>query len=75
MRARWHHGGMSDPVTPLPESKAFGEDERSVLLGYLTFHRVVLARKVEGATTPAMEIIAKRARWPSARAALARATS
>src|SRR3954447_24061097 len=36
--------------TPLPESKASGEDERSVLLGYLTFHRVVLARKVEGLT-------------------------
>lgn len=39
---------MAKPVTPLPASKAFGEDERSVLLGYLTYHRVVLARKVEG---------------------------
>ena len=39
---------MADPTTPLPESKAFGDDERSVLLGYLAFHRVVLARKVEG---------------------------
>jgi len=39
---------MPEPFTPLPESKAFGEDERAVLLGYLTFHRVVLARKVEG---------------------------
>jgi uncharacterized damage-inducible protein DinB len=39
---------MSEPVTPLPESKAFGEDERSVLLGYLTFHRTILARKIEG---------------------------
>jgi uncharacterized damage-inducible protein DinB len=39
---------MSDPVTALPESKAFGDDERSVLLGYLTYHRVVLARKIEG---------------------------
>ena len=39
---------MTEPSTPLPASKAFGEDERSVLLGYLTFHRVVLARKVEG---------------------------
>jgi uncharacterized damage-inducible protein DinB len=39
---------MTAPTTPLPESKAFGEDERSVLLGYLAFHRVVLARKVEG---------------------------
>lgn len=42
--ARWHHAVM----TELPASKAFGEDERSVLLGYLTYHRVVLARKVEG---------------------------
>jgi uncharacterized damage-inducible protein DinB len=39
---------MPEPVTPLPESKAFGEDERSVLLGYLTFHRTILARKIEG---------------------------
>jgi uncharacterized damage-inducible protein DinB len=39
---------MAEPVTPLPESKAFGEDERSVLLGYLTFHRTILARKIEG---------------------------
>jgi uncharacterized damage-inducible protein DinB len=39
---------MAEPVTPLPESKAFGEDERSVLLGYLTYHRTILARKIEG---------------------------
>jgi hypothetical protein len=39
---------MAEPITPLPAAKAFGEDERSVLLGYLTYHRVVLARKVEG---------------------------
>jgi uncharacterized damage-inducible protein DinB len=39
---------MSEPVTPLPEAKAFAEDERSVLLGYLTYHRTVLARKAEG---------------------------
>ena len=39
---------MPQPVTPLPESKAFGEDERSVLLGYLTYHRTILARKIEG---------------------------
>jgi uncharacterized damage-inducible protein DinB len=32
----------------LPASKAFGEDERSVLLGYLTYFRTVLARKIEG---------------------------
>jgi len=37
-------------MPPLPQSKAFGEDERSVLLGYLNFHRVVLARKVGGIT-------------------------
>jgi uncharacterized damage-inducible protein DinB len=41
---------MPGPITPLPDSKAFGEDERSVLLGYLTYHRVVLARKLEGLT-------------------------
>jgi len=39
---------MGEPVTPLPASKAFGEDERSVLLGYLAYHRAVLARKLEG---------------------------
>ncbi|HZB43137.1 MAG TPA: DinB family protein [Ilumatobacter sp.] len=39
---------MADPLTPLPDSKAFGEDERSVLLGYLTYHRTILARKLEG---------------------------
>ncbi len=39
---------MTQPVTPLPVAKAFGEDERSVLLGYLAYHRTVLARKVEG---------------------------
>jgi uncharacterized damage-inducible protein DinB len=42
--------GMAGPVTPLPDAKAFGEDERSVLLGYLAYHRAVLARKVEGLT-------------------------
>jgi uncharacterized damage-inducible protein DinB len=39
---------MADAVTPLPAAKAFGEDERSVLLGYLAYHRAVLARKAEG---------------------------
>jgi uncharacterized damage-inducible protein DinB len=39
---------MSEPTTPLPAAKAFGEDERSVLLGYLSYHRAVLARKLEG---------------------------
>lgn len=39
---------MGDPRTPLPAAKAFGEDERSVLLGYLAYHRAVLARKAEG---------------------------
>ena len=41
---------MSEPVTPLPTAKAFAEDERSVLLGYLTYHSTVLARKAEGIT-------------------------
>jgi len=41
---------MAAAHTPLPRSKAFGEDERSVLLGYLAFHRTVLARKAEGLT-------------------------
>ncbi len=39
---------MPEAVTPLPAAKSFGEDERSVLLGYLAYHRAVLARKVEG---------------------------
>ena len=39
---------MAEAVTSLPAAKAFGEDERSVLLGYLAYHRAVLARKVEG---------------------------
>ncbi|HEY2812363.1 MAG TPA: DinB family protein [Acidimicrobiales bacterium] len=39
---------MTEPITSLPEAKAFAEDEASVLLGYLTYHRVVLARKAEG---------------------------
>jgi uncharacterized damage-inducible protein DinB len=39
---------VSGPTTPLPTAKAFAEDERSVLLGYLAYHRSVLARKAEG---------------------------
>jgi uncharacterized damage-inducible protein DinB len=39
---------MPQPITPLPAAKALAEDERSVLLGYLAYHRAVLARKVEG---------------------------
>jgi uncharacterized damage-inducible protein DinB len=39
---------MTEPVTPLPAAKAFGEDEASVLLGYLAYHRAVLTRKAEG---------------------------
>jgi uncharacterized damage-inducible protein DinB len=39
---------MHQPITPLPAAKALAEDERSVLLGYLAYHRAVLARKVEG---------------------------
>jgi Protein of unknown function (DUF664) len=41
---------MAPPNTPLPGAKAHGEDERSVLLGYLDYHRAVLARKAEGIT-------------------------
>jgi len=41
---------MGEPATLLPEAKAFGEDERSVLFGYLDYHRAVLARKAEGIT-------------------------
>ena len=41
---------MPEPVTPLPAAKAFAEDERSVLLGYLAYHRAVLARKAEDLT-------------------------
>jgi hypothetical protein len=37
-------------MVALPVSKAFGEDERSVLLGYLAYHRAVLARKLDGVT-------------------------
>ena len=37
-------------TTPLPAAKAFAEDERSVLLGYLDYHRAVLARKADGIT-------------------------
>jgi hypothetical protein len=41
---------MVEPITPLPSAKAAGEDDRSVLLGYLDYHRAVLARKAEGVT-------------------------
>ena len=41
---------MTDRDHPLPSSKAFGDDERSVLLGYLAYHRAVLARKLDGLT-------------------------
>jgi hypothetical protein len=41
---------MAGPVSSLPTSKAFADDERSVLLGYLAYHRAVLARKLEGLT-------------------------
>jgi uncharacterized damage-inducible protein DinB len=39
---------MAEPRTALPSAKALSEDEAGVLLGYLGYHRVVLARKVEG---------------------------
>jgi uncharacterized damage-inducible protein DinB len=41
---------MADPTTPLPAAKAFAEDERSILIDYLDYHRIVLARKAEGVT-------------------------
>lgn len=41
---------MAEPSTPLPTGKASANDERSVLLGYLDYHRAVLARKAEGIT-------------------------
>jgi uncharacterized damage-inducible protein DinB len=41
---------MAQPTTALPRQKAFAEDERSVLLGYLDYHRKVLVRKAEGLT-------------------------
>src|SRR5438552_4972565 len=44
---RRQRDAMAEP-TPLPLTKASGEDERSVLLGYLAYHRAVLARKAEG---------------------------
>ena len=37
-----------DPTTPLPPAKALAEDERSVLVGYLEYHRAVFVRKAEG---------------------------
>jgi uncharacterized damage-inducible protein DinB len=39
---------MAAPVTPRPEAKAFGDDERAVLLGFLAYFRAVLSRKAEG---------------------------
>jgi hypothetical protein len=41
---------MANRMVPLPTSKAFGDDERAVLLGYLAYHRAVLARKLDGLT-------------------------
>jgi uncharacterized damage-inducible protein DinB len=41
---------VAQPTTPLPAAKAFAEDEAAVLLGYLAYHRAVLARKAEGLT-------------------------
>jgi uncharacterized damage-inducible protein DinB len=35
-------------TTALPASKSFGDDESAVLLGFLAYHRAVLARKAEG---------------------------
>ena len=44
---------MSEPTTPLPAQKATGGDERTVLYGYLDYHRAVLARKVDGVSDDA----------------------
>jgi len=43
---------MAEPTTSLPEAKSRddGNDEWSVLVGYLDYHRAVLARKAEGIT-------------------------
>ena len=57
---------MSEPVTPLPTAKAVAEDERAVLLGYLTYHRTVLARKAEGISDEQ----ARRAAFPPSRLTL-----
>jgi len=57
---------MTEPVTPLPSSKADGQDEPAVLLGYLRYHRIVLARKVEGVS----DADAARAVFPSSRLTL-----
>ena len=53
-------------TTPLPTAKAFGEEERSVLLGYLAYHRAVLARKAEGIS----DADARRAACPPSRLTL-----
>jgi len=50
MASVWQSDRMPPPTPPLPAAKAFGEDERSVLLGYLSYHRTVLARKIDGLT-------------------------
>ena len=50
MNGTYRAAAMAEPTTPLPAAKAFGEDERSVLLGYLDYHRAVLARKCDGVT-------------------------
>jgi uncharacterized damage-inducible protein DinB len=39
---------MPEHTTPLPAAKATADDEHAVLLGYLTYHRAVLARKLDG---------------------------
>jgi hypothetical protein len=49
---------MAKPTTPLPSAKAPAEDERSVLLGYLDYHRAVLARKAEGISDAQARLVA-----------------
>ena len=51
---------MAEASTPLPPAKARddGNDEWSVLIGYLDYHRAVLARKAEGITEEQARIAA-----------------
>jgi Protein of unknown function (DUF664) len=45
-----HSCPMAEPVTPLPTDEAPATDERTTLIAFLDYLRVVLARKVEGVT-------------------------
>lgn len=57
---------MTEAATPLPAAKAFGEDEASVLLGYLAYHRAVLTRRAEASATSTLVVpLAPQAHSPS----------